>query len=30
VFEAVVPVGGSLQFTTPAIDGKRYFRLRKL
>jgi len=30
VFEAVVPVGGRLQFTTPAIDGMRYFRLRKL
>jgi hypothetical protein len=30
VFEAVVPIGGRLQFTTPAIDGMRYFRLRKL
>jgi hypothetical protein len=30
VFEAVVPVGGSLPFTTPAIDGMRYLRLRKL
>ncbi len=30
VFEAVVPDGGRLQFTTPAIDGMRYFRLRKL